>query len=62
MSYVKHYSQAMSEDVMWQHIKLYVNDFTTDLGEEGMNAVRYMQQYEAKGGFITEEREDIFVS
>jgi 1,4-dihydroxy-6-naphthoate synthase len=61
MPFVKHYSQAMSEEVMWQHIKLYVNDFTTDIGEEGMDAVRYMQQYEAKGGFIKEERKDIFV-
>jgi 1,4-dihydroxy-6-naphthoate synthase len=62
MPYVKHYSQAMSENIMWQHIKLYVNDFTTDLGEEGIDAVRYMQQYEVKGGFIKDSLKDIFVS
>jgi 1,4-dihydroxy-6-naphthoate synthase len=31
--YVKQHSQTMSEDVMRQHIELYVNDFSLDLGE-----------------------------
>lgn len=37
--YVKEHSQAMSEDVMRQHIDLYVNNYSLDLGEEGKNAV-----------------------
>jgi 1,4-dihydroxy-6-naphthoate synthase len=37
--YVKQHSQEMSEDVMRQHIDLYVNDYSLDLGAEGMNTV-----------------------
>lgn len=37
--YVKQHAQAMDEAVMRQHIELYVNDFSVDLGEEGQNAI-----------------------
>ncbi|OYW18409.1 MAG: 1,4-dihydroxy-6-naphthoate synthase [Sphingobacteriales bacterium 12-47-4] len=37
--YVQCHAQAMSEDVMRQHIQLYVNHFSMNLGEEGKNAV-----------------------
>lgn len=38
--YVKAHSQAMEEEVMRQHIDLYVNNFSLDLGEEGRNAIQ----------------------
>lgn len=38
--YVKLHSQTMSEAVMRQHIDLYVNKFSIDLGDEGKNAVK----------------------
>jgi 1,4-dihydroxy-6-naphthoate synthase len=37
--YVKQHSQEMSEDVMRQHIELYVNDYSINLGAEGRNAI-----------------------
>jgi 1,4-dihydroxy-6-naphthoate synthase len=37
--YVKKNSQEMSEDVMRQHIDLYVNNYSLDLGHEGRKAV-----------------------
>ena len=37
--YVKLHAQEMSETVMQQHIDLYVNDFSLDLGENGKIAV-----------------------
>lgn len=37
--YVKQHSQEMSEDVMRQHIELYVNDYSINLGEEGRKAI-----------------------
>lgn len=37
--YVKQHSQEMSEAVMRQHIDLYVNDFSLDLGDKGRAAV-----------------------
>jgi 1,4-dihydroxy-6-naphthoate synthase len=40
MAFVRTYSQEMDEEVMWQHIRLYVNDFSISLGESGNAAVR----------------------
>ncbi|RYY94582.1 MAG: 1,4-dihydroxy-6-naphthoate synthase [Chitinophagaceae bacterium] len=37
--YVREHAQAMDESVMRQHIELYVNEFTMDLGEEGRRAI-----------------------
>lgn len=37
--YVKSHAQEMDESVMRQHIDLYVNDFSLDLGSEGKAAV-----------------------
>jgi 1,4-dihydroxy-6-naphthoate synthase len=38
-AYVQQHAQAMDETVMRQHIELYVNDFTADLGEVGEGAI-----------------------
>jgi len=38
-NYVKQHSQEMSEVVMQQHIDLYVNNYSINLGEEGKKAV-----------------------
>lgn len=40
--YVKQHSQEMSEEVMRQHIDLYVNNYSLDLGEDGMKAVEQL--------------------
>lgn len=40
--YVKQHSQTMSEDVMRQHIELYVNNFSLDLGDGGKDAIRIL--------------------
>jgi 1,4-dihydroxy-6-naphthoate synthase len=37
--YVKEHSQEMSEEVMRQHIKLYVNKYSLELGSEGKSAI-----------------------
>jgi 1,4-dihydroxy-6-naphthoate synthase len=37
--YVKQHSQTMSEEVMRQHIELYVNDFSINLSPEGKKAI-----------------------
>lgn len=42
--YVKEHAQEMDESVMRQHIDLYVNQFSLDLGEEGKKAVARLQQ------------------
>ncbi len=37
--YIKHHAQETDDQVIDQHIELYVNDFSVDLGEEGRRAV-----------------------
>jgi 1,4-dihydroxy-6-naphthoate synthase len=42
--YVKLYSQTLSEEVMKQHIDLYVNDYSLELGEEGKQAIEKLYE------------------
>jgi 1,4-dihydroxy-6-naphthoate synthase len=37
--FVRAHSQEMSEEVMYKHIDLYVNQYSIDLGEEGIKAI-----------------------
>ncbi len=39
LPYVRQYAQEMEEKVMFQHIDLYVNNYTLDLGEKGRKAI-----------------------
>lgn len=41
MDFVRLHAREMDESVMWQHINLYVNDFTKDLGEKGKTAINH---------------------
>jgi 1,4-dihydroxy-6-naphthoate synthase len=42
--FVKCHSQEMSEQVMRQHIDLYVNDFSIDMGTQGANAITALEK------------------
>ena len=37
--YIQHHAQELDEDVIQQHIELYVNDFSKDLGKDGEAAI-----------------------
>jgi 1,4-dihydroxy-6-naphthoate synthase len=39
LEYVRAHSQELSDEVCRRHIDLYVNDFTRDLGDDGMAAI-----------------------
>jgi len=56
--YVKQHSQEMEESVMRQHIDLYVNNYSIDLGEEGKRAVmtllKVYRQLHPEAGFKEE--------
>ena len=39
MDYIRSHAQEMSDDVLHNHIDLYVNDFSTHIAEEGKRAV-----------------------
>ncbi|GAA1900543.1 1,4-dihydroxy-6-naphthoate synthase [Streptantibioticus ferralitis] len=50
--YVLSHAQEMDESVADQHIGLYVNDFTDDLGEDGYAAVRGLLTRAAAEGLV----------
>lgn len=48
--FVQCHSQEMSEQVMRQHIDLYVNDFSIQMGETGKNAIAKLEEVYLKLG------------
>lgn len=50
--YVRCHAQEMDEAVMYQHIALYVNDFTRDLGARGKAAVQLLFEKAQENGVI----------
>lgn len=46
--FVKLHAQAMSEEVMRQHIELYVNNYTLSLGDEGKKAIEVLREVYGK--------------
>ena len=52
LDYVRAHAQEMSEDVMYRHIDLYVNEYSVDLGAEGRRAVELLFDKAAATGII----------
>jgi len=42
LPYVRAHAQEMSDEVMYKHIDLYVNEYSVDLGSEGRRAIELM--------------------
>ncbi len=58
--YIARYAQEMDPAVIHQHIDLYVNDFSKDLGESGEQAVTAFFSYARKTGIIPETHLPLF--
>lgn len=50
--FIKDNAQEMQEEVMRQHINLYVNEYSSDLGETGRNAIQTLFDKAKAGGLI----------
>jgi len=61
LPFVRANAQEMSEDVMYQHIDLYVNDFSVDLGREGRRAVEVLFERAKTAGVIPQTTADLFL-
>jgi 1,4-dihydroxy-6-naphthoate synthase len=59
--FVKYHAQEMEDNVIKQHIDLYVNNFSMDLGIEGKRAVNLLFEKAKKQGIIDTFDEEIFV-
>lgn len=60
--YVRQYAQEMDEDVMYEHINLYVNEYTQNLGERGRQAIELMFKRAGEKDIIPAVRQPLFVS
>ena len=61
--YVKQHSQEMEEDVMRQHIDLYVNNFSLGLGADGQKAVvKLLEVYQQQHPETKIDYNNIFIS
>ena len=47
---MRRYAQELSDDVMFQHVDLYVNDWTTDLGDAGRAALETLDRQARRAG------------
>ena len=59
-SYIKTHAQEMTDDVIDQHITLYVNDDSMEIGEEGMTAIKVLFDKGREAGMIPDCKKELF--
>lgn len=62
LDFIKQHAQEMSEEVMYKHIELYVNQYSVELGEEGRKAINLMFDTALEKGIIPEIKDGIFLT
>jgi 1,4-dihydroxy-6-naphthoate synthase len=62
LEFIRQHAQEMSEEVMYKHIELYVNQYSVDLGEEGRKAINLLFDTAKEKGIIPEIKEEIFLT
>lgn len=59
--FVKENAQEMDENVLRQHINLYVNQYTVNLGEKGRAAVHHLFAKAEEKGIIPKLEKEVFI-
>jgi len=62
LEFIRSHAQEMSEEVMYKHIDLYVNQYSVDLGVEGRKAIKLMFDTALEKGIIPEIGRDFFLT
>lgn len=62
LPFVRAHAQEMDEAVMYQHIDLYVNDYTADLGERGRAAVQHLFDVALEKKIIPAQKQALFLT
>ena len=62
IDFVRQHSQEMDETVMYQHIELYVNKYSVDLGLEGRKAIDTLFDMAQTKGIIPQVSSNIYVN
>ena len=61
LPFVRAHAQEMSEEVMYKHIDLYVNDFSVHLGHDGRRAVELLFEKARATGIIPRVADELFL-
>ena len=61
LPFVRAHAQEMSEEVMYKHIDLYVNEYSIDLGPEGRRAVALLFEKARAIGIVSALNEELFL-
>jgi 1,4-dihydroxy-6-naphthoate synthase len=62
LPYVRAHAQEMSEEVMYKHIDLYVNQYSVDLGSEGRRAIELMFSRACAAGIVPDLALPLFLA
>lgn len=60
VDYIKSHSQELEDGVIRQHIGLYVNDYTVDMGEDGVGAVETLFRMAEERGIMERSPRPLF--
>src|ERR1700760_852076 len=60
LEFIRSSAQEMSEEVMYMHIGLYVNQYSVELGDEGRKAIKLMFATALEKQIIPEIKKEIF--
>lgn len=61
IEFIRQHAQEMSDEVMYKHINLYVNDYSINLGDKGREAINTMFDMAQKRGLIPQIAESIYL-
>lgn len=61
IEYIRSHAQEMEEEVMYKHIELYVNQYSSELGAVGRTAIQAMFDKAEKLNLIPETKKNIFL-
>jgi 1,4-dihydroxy-6-naphthoate synthase len=61
LPFVREHAQELSEEVMYRHIDLYVNEYSIDLGPEGRRAVELLFERARAAGIIPNATTRLFL-
>jgi 1,4-dihydroxy-6-naphthoate synthase len=59
-NYIKLHAQELSDDVISQHINLYVNEFSLDMGKEGETAIETLFAKARERGILPDSDKSLF--
>jgi 1,4-dihydroxy-6-naphthoate synthase len=60
LPFIKSYAQNLEESVIFQHIRLFVNEYSVQMGEEGREAIQALFKKGNDAGALPEISESIF--